>query len=289
MTARKEKKKAIAKKLLHKYRLVILNEDTFEERISFKLTRLNVFILVGTSAIVLIALTTLLIALTPLREYIPGYSSATLKRDARELLVKTDSLENALRVRNQYYANIQRVLAGTITAADFSQDSIQNDSLADPSELNLAPSREDSLLRVMVEKEDKYNLFKTATAEADFALFPPVKGTISAGYDSEIRHYAIDIVAEKDTPVKAAGDGTVIFAEWTAETGHAIIIEHSNNMITVYKHNASLNKQQGDLVQAGEVIAAVGNTGELTTGPHLHFELWSNGYPINPANFIDFN
>ncbi len=289
MTARKEKKKAIARKLLHKYRLVILNEDTFEERISFKLTRLNVFILVGISAIVLIALTTLLIALTPLREYIPGYSSATLKKDARELLVKTDSLENALRIRNQYYSNIQRVLAGTITAEDFLQDSIQDDSLSNPSQLDLTPSKEDSLLRVMVEKEDKYNLFKTATAEADFALFPPVKGTISSGYNSETRHYAIDIVAAKDTPVKAAGDGTVIFAEWTAETGHVLIIEHSNNMITVYKHNASLNKQQGDLVQAGEVIAAVGNTGEFTTGPHLHFELWSNGYPINPTNFIDFN
>tara|TARA_R110001632_G_scaffold193079_4_gene313984 strand:- start:635 stop:1501 length:867 start_codon:yes stop_codon:yes gene_type:complete len=288
MTRKKRKKKAIARKLLHKYRLVILNEDTFEERISFKLTRLNVFILVGLSGIILISLTTLLIALTPLREYIPGYSSTKLKKDARMLLVKTDSLERALRVRNQYYSKIQEVLSGTISAENFDRDSIRTATL-NPSELNLLPSKEDSILREFVEKEDKYNLFETAGAIGDFALFPPVKGAVSSGYNADEKHYALDIVTEKDAPVKAAGDGTVIFAEWTAETGHVMIIEHPKNMITVYKHNASLNKRQGDLVKAGEVIAVVGNTGELSTGPHLHFELWSNGYPIDPSNFIDFN
>tara|TARA_R110002051_G_scaffold4229_5_gene22761 strand:+ start:96511 stop:97377 length:867 start_codon:yes stop_codon:yes gene_type:complete len=288
MSRKKRKKKAIARKLLHKYRLVILNEDTFEERISFKLTRLNVFILVGLSGIILISLTTLLIALTPIREYIPGYSSTKLKKDARMLLVKTDSLERALRVRNQYYSKIQEVLSGTISAENFDRDSIRTATL-NPSELNLLPSKEDSILRVFVEKEDKYNLFETAGAIGDFALFPPVKGTVTAGYNANEKHYALDIVTEKDAPVKAAGDGTVIFAEWTAETGHVMIIEHPKNMITVYKHNASLNKRQGDLVKAGEVIAVVGNTGELSTGPHLHFELWSNGYPIDPSNFIDFN
>jgi murein DD-endopeptidase MepM/ murein hydrolase activator NlpD len=288
MTRKKREKKAIARKLLHKYRLVILNEDTFEERISFKLTRLNVFILVGLSGIILISLTTLLIALTPLREYIPGYSSTKLKKDARMLLVKTDSLERALRVRNQYYSKIQEVLSGTISAENFDRDSIRTATL-NPSELNLFPSKEDSILREFVEKEDKYNLFETAGAIGDFALFPPVKGTVSSSYNADEKHYALDIVTEKDAPVKAAGDGTVIFAEWTAETGHVMIIEHPKNMITVYKHNASLNKRQGDLVKAGEVIAVVGNTGELSTGPHLHFELWSNGYPIDPSNFIDFN
>jgi murein DD-endopeptidase MepM/ murein hydrolase activator NlpD len=288
MAGKKREKKAIAKKLLHKYRLVILNEDTFEERVSFKLTRLNVFILVGISGIVIISLTTVLIALTPLREYIPGYSSTKLKQDARMLLVKTDSLERALVVRNQYYSKIQEVLSGTITAENFDRDSVRNATL-NPSDLNLLPSKEDSTLRAFVEKEDKYNLFDTAGATGDFALFPPVKGTVSSGYNADERHYALDIVTEKDAPVKAAGDGTVIFAEWTAETGHVMIIEHAKNMITVYKHNASLNKSQGELVKAGEVIATVGNTGELSTGPHLHFELWSNGYPIDPSNFIDFN
>ncbi|MBE15180.1 MAG: M23 family metallopeptidase [Dokdonia sp.] len=288
MAQKKREKKAIAKKLLHKYRLVILNEDTFEERVSFKLTRLNVFILVGLSAIILISLTTLLIALTPLREYIPGYSSTQLKQDARRLLIKTDSLERALVVRNQYYEKIQEVLSGDITPEKFSRDTVLDQSDR-PTEIDLAPSKQDSVLRDLVEKEDKYNVFETAGATADMALYPPAQGSISDPYNVDKRHYAVDIVTEKDAPVKAAADGTVIFAEWTADTGHVIIIEHPQNMITVYKHNASLNKEQGDLVKAGEVIATVGNTGELSTGPHLHFELWSNGYPIDPSNFIDFN
>ena len=116
-----------------------------------------------------------------------------------------------------------------------------------------------------------------------------MKGTVSEGYNPEEKHYAVDIVTAKDAPVKATADGTVIFAEWTAETGYVIILEHKNGLISVYKHNASLAKEQGELVKAGEVIATAGNTGELSTGPHLHFEIWSEGYPIDPANFIDFD
>jgi len=120
-------------------------------------------------------------------------------------------------------------------------------------------------------------------------LFAPVKGTISEGYNPKEKHFAVDIVTVKDAPVKAAADGTVIFAEWTADTGYVVIIEHANNLISVYKHNASLSKEQGELVKAGEVVATAGNTGDLSTGPHLHFELWRDGYPINPTNFIDFD
>lgn len=288
MAEKKEKKKKIAKKLLHKYRLVILNEDTFEERISFKLTRLNVFILVGISAIILIILTTLLIAFTPLREYIPGYSSTKLKRNATLLVAKTDSIENAIRVNEQYYSSIRRVLSGDVEELEFDRDSIR-DAVFNDEEIYVLPSREDSLLRQTVEQEDKYNVFDKAIEDTDFSLFPPVKGTISSAYNASEKHFAVDIVTVKDAPVKATADGTVIFAEWTADTGHVLIINHGKNLITVYKHNASLNKVQGALVQAGEVIATVGNTGEFSTGPHLHFELWSNGYPINPTNFIDFN
>ena len=119
-------------------------------------------------------------------------------------------------------------------------------------------------------------------------LFPPVNGQISEPYNTEQKHYAVDIVVAKNTPVKATADGTVIFAEWTAQTGFVILIEHSYGLLSVYKHNATLTKTQGDLVRAGEVIATSGNTGDLTTGPHLHFELWSDGYAVNPTNFIDF-
>lgn len=288
MKERKRKPKKIKHKLLDKYKLVILNEDTFEERLSLKLTRLNVFVLVSLSAIFLIAVTYAIIAFTSLREYIPGYSSTALKKKATELSYKTDSLQQAIIMNDRYYASIKKVLKGDISATDFNKDSIIEAVKLEASEVDLSPTPEDSLLREKVDKEDKYNLFESATTATNFVLFPPVNGTISENYNVKEKHYAVDVVVAKDTPVKATANGIVIFAEWTASTGHVIIIEHSYGLISIYKHNASLTKSQGDLVKAGEVIATAGNSGELSTGTHLHFELWNDGYPINPTNFIDF-
>ncbi|WP_412987465.1 M23 family metallopeptidase [Pontimicrobium sp. IMCC45349] len=288
MNTNKKGKKKLARKLLHKYRLVILNEDTFEERFAVKLTRLNVFVILSLSTIILIALTTILIAFTPLREYIPGYSSTALKKQAIELSKKTDSLQQVITINEQYFASIKRVLEGDVNTVIFNKDSIIKAAELDVSEINLNPSREDSLLREKVDKEDKYNLFESATAASNFVLFPPVTGTISQLYNAEEKHYAVDIVVAKDTPIKATADGTVVLAEWTTQTGYVIILDHGNGLLSAYKHNASLTKTQGDLVKTGEVIAISGNTGELTSGPHLHFELWKDGYPINPSTFIDF-
>jgi len=288
MTNKKKNQKNFAKKLLHKYRLVILNEDTFEERFAIKLTRLNVFVLMSISAIFLIAATTVLIAFTPLREYIPGYSSTSLKKKATQLSYKTDSLKQVIAMNTQYFESIKRVLKGDVNTVDFNKDSIIEAAELDISNIDLNPSKEDSLLREKIDKEDKYNLFESATSKVNFVLFPPVNGTISEGYNVKDKHFAVDIVVAKDTPVKATADGTVILSEWTTQTGYVIILDHGNGLISAYKHNASLTKEQGELVKAGEVIAISGNTGELTTGPHLHFELWSNGYPIDSTTFIDF-
>ncbi len=285
---KKNKEKRIAKKLLHKYRLVVLNEDTFEERFAIKLTRLNVFVIVSISSILLVAGTIFLIAFTSLKEFIPGYSSTALKKKATELNYKTDSLQQVINLNEQYYASIKRVLTGDVDTVEFNKDSIIDAATIDAGELNLRPSKEDSLLRDIVDKEDKFNVFESGLSTTNFVLFPPVNGSISEAYNIKEKHYAVDVVVAKDTPVKATADGTVIFAEWTSQTGYVAIIEHSNDLISVYKHNASLTKQQGDLVKAGEVIALAGNSGVLSTGPHLHFELWNKGYPVNPTNFIDF-
>lgn len=288
MIDEKKDSKKIKRKLLDKYRLVILNENTFEERLSFKLTRLNVFVLASISTILLICATYALIAFTPLREYIPGYSSTALKKKAIELNYKTDSLQQVISMNERYYASIKKVLQGDVSVVDFNKDSIIEAVKLEESEIDLSPNLQDSLLREKVAKEDKYNLFESATSAANFVLFPPVNGTISEPYNLEEKHYAVDIVVAKDAPIKATADGIVIFAEWTPTTGHVIIIEHSYGLISVYKHNGGLTKTQGDLVKAGEVIATAGDSGELSTGPHLHFELWNDGYPINPTNFIDF-
>lgn len=287
MTTRKKEKK-FAKKLLHKYRLVVLNEDTFEERFAIKLTRLNVFVIVTLSTILLVAATIFLIAFTSLREFIPGYSSAKLKKQATELSFKTDSLQQIIDVNDKYFSSIKRVLTGDVKTVEFNKDSILNAANQETVELSIQPTKQDSLLRDKVDKEDKYNLFESAISASNFVLFPPVNGNISEGYNVKEKHYAVDIIVAKNTPVKATADGTVIFAEWTVATGYVVIIEHSYELISVYKHNASLTKEQGDVVKSGEVIALAGNSGEYTTGPHLHFELWSKGYPINPTNFIDF-
>jgi len=285
---KKEKRsKKIKHKLLNKYRLVVLNEDTFEERFTFKLNRLNVFVFSILSSLILIALTTILISFTPLREYIPGYSSVSLKKKATKLAYKTDSLQQVININEQYFSSIKKVLIGDVKTVDFNKDSIIEAAELDSSELNLTPSKEDSLLREKVSLEDKYNPLVT-NSEINFVLFPPVKGTISDGFNIKLKHYGVDVVTTKDAPIKATADGTVIFSEWTAETGYVIIIEHANNLISAYKHNSMLSKKQGQLVKAGEVIAKAGNTGELSTGPHLHFELWSDGYPIDPIDFIDF-
>lgn len=288
MAKKVKKRKDIKRKLLHKYRLVILNENTFEEKISFKLSRLNVFVSGSIFIICLIGLTILLIAFTPLREYIPGYSSTKLKRQATELTYKTDSLVNSLNYTNKYLDNIRKVLRGDIENTEINRDSLFEQFKLDPSSVDLNPIKEDSMLRAEVALEDKYNLFERNGDKSSVVLFPPLSGTLSDAFDRDKKHFAVDIVAPKDTPIKAVANGIVIFAEWTAETGYVIILEHKDGLLSVYKHNGSLSKSQGDIVRAGEVIASVGNTGELSTGPHLHFELWDNGNPVNPQDFIDF-
>ena len=289
MAQNKKEKKKFAKKLLHKYRMVVLNEDTFEERFSFRLTRLNVFVTVGLSAIFLVAITTVLIAFTPLREYIPGYSSAQLKEEAANLSYVSDSLQNVIRLNDQYLNSIKNALTGELDLDQLNRDSILSAPITDAEYEEINRIKADSLLREEVEQEDKYNILPTATDNINFSLFPPVKGTISDPYSIEDKHYAVDVVTSRNAPVKSVADGRVIFAEWTAETGYVIIIKHSYGLISAYKHNASLSKAQGEMVRAGEVIATAGNTGELTTGPHVHFELWNEGNPVDPSEYIDFN
>ena len=288
MARKKKKRNKISKKLLSKYRILLLNEDTFEERFSLRLNRLNVFVLITVSSIILISLTTLLIVFTPLKEYIPGYSSTALKKKAVTLSLKTDSLQRVINVNQKYFASIKKVLSGDIKAEDVNKDSIIQATKIEVDQLNLQPNQQDSILREKVDKEDKYSVFDSAKTGINFILFPPVNGTISEDFNIKDKHFAVDLAVEKNAPVKATADGTVIFSGFTTDTGNVIILEHSNALISVYKHNAKLTKKQGDLVKAGEVIAIAGNTGELSTGPHLHFELWSDGYPVNPNNFIDF-
>jgi murein DD-endopeptidase MepM/ murein hydrolase activator NlpD len=288
MSEKRQKRKIIKKKLFTKNRLVILNEDTFEEIFSLRLTLMNVFVVATIGALLIIFVTTYIIAFTPLREYIPGYASTKLKKDATELALKSDSLSEALKKNEAYITSIKKVLTGDLDYAKFSKDSLTVTSSEHVDEEDLQPSKEELKLRETVAREDKYNLFEKAKPRVNIVFFPPVKGMITEKFNAKNKHFAIDVALPKDTPIKATLGGTVIFADWTPSTGNVIIIRHNNGFISAYKHAASLTKSQGDAVRTGEVIALAGSTGQESTGIHLHFELWKDGFPIDPEIFIKF-
>jgi murein DD-endopeptidase MepM/ murein hydrolase activator NlpD len=282
-----KKKGKLKQKLTDKYRLVVLNEDTFEERFSLKLSVLNIFVLGGVLSFLLILITTFFITFTPIKEFIPGYSSTDLKIKATKLALKTDSLKKKLDILHNYTMALQPILTGEIKAKFIDSIQLESERIVIKDSL-LNASREDSIFREKIESKDRFPIQNNASSNVKIVFFAPLNGIISQDFDSKTKHLAVDIVAKKNAPVKATADGTVIFSGWTTETGNVIILKHAYNYISVYKHNGNLLKQQGDFVKSGEVIASVGSTGELTTGPHLHFELWSDGYAVNPINLIDF-
>ena len=288
MSEKRLKRKIIKKKLFTKNRLVILNEDTFEEIFSLRLTLMNVFVVATIGAVLIIFVTTYIIAFTPLREYIPGYASTQLKKDATELALKSDSLNYALKKNEAYIESIKKVLTGDLEYAKFNKDSISASVLEPVSEEELKPSSADLKFREGVDREDKYNLFEKAKPKVSTVLFPPVKGMITEKFNPKEKHYAVDIALAKNTPIKSILSGRVIFADWTPTTGNVVIIRHNSGFISVYKHAASVTVSQGDAVKTGEVIALAGSTGQESTGVHLHFELWKDGYSIDPSIFIEF-
>ncbi|WP_347067143.1 M23 family metallopeptidase [Flavobacterium sp. WV_118_3] len=286
MSAKRLKRQLLKKKLFNKNRLVILNEDTFEEIFSLKLNLMNVFVSLTVSTIFLITATTFIIAFTPLREYIPGYSSTKLKKEATQLAIKSDSLEQVMRQNNLYVESIKKVLTGNLDYARLNKDSIKvEDKTAEVADLN--PSQTDLKLREQVRLEDKYNVFEKAKPRVNLVLLPPVKGHIVEKYNAKNKHYNISIALAKNTPIKSIANGTVIFSDWTPTNGQVIIIRHNDGILSVYKRAASLTKSEGDVVKSGEVIALAGITGTYPD-VQLHFELWKDGYPIDPTQFIDF-
>lgn len=292
MALKKEKKENLRSRLRVKYRLVVMNEETFKERASLLLTPLNVIIFGGSLAIFLVVLVTYIIAFTPLREYIPGYADTNLRLQVYENTLRTDSLERELAMKDLYLQNINMIIAGQTP----SQETNEPDPSKDYQDIEFSTSKQDSLLRAMVEEEERYNIQNLQLGAEprlesnirNLFFFAPIKGDVTAGFDSQDQHYAVDVVAKENEPIKATLDGTVILSTWTYDAGHVIGIQHTSNLTSFYKHCSVLLKKAGDTVKAGEVIAVVGNSGELTTGPHLHFELWFNGRPVNPQDYIVF-
>lgn len=281
-------------RLKNTYRLVVMNDETFEEVSSYRLSLLNVYVLLSSLLVVMAIIVFLLIAATPLKKYLPGYGSVSQDKEIRELYQHMDEMEKELATHRRYSENFRKILVGDVeTEKDIPQVEEQKMD-------TLAPIPRDPILDQLQRGEARAGIGEEATEDRASNLSPrdvpleqmfftpPLRGTVSAKYAPENDHYGIDVLAPKNTAVQAAMDGYVFLSDWTLETGNTIGIQHTNNTITFYKHNSSLLKPAGSYVEAGEAVAIIGNTGTLSNGPHLHFELWHKGKSVDPTDYIEF-
>ncbi len=284
-------KRKLSQRLKDKYRLIIYNDNTFEELGYLRLKGFNLLWILGALSTSLVVLTVILIAYTSVRELLPDYPSSKLHRIIVMNALKLDSLEHEIEIRDKYFNNLNNIITGKSTddKINSNQDSVKVKNI------RFTKSDKDSIFRKQVEGEEQFNLTfsvqpkqQSSTSLSQIHFFTPLRGVVTNTFNPAISHYGVDIVAGPNEVIKAVLDGTVILSSWTLETGYVIEIQHENNLISVYKHNAEVFKKEGSHVKVGEVIAIVGNSGELTTGPHLHFELWYNGNPINPEDYIVF-
>ena len=284
-----KKKNSFWSRWRFKYRFVILNSENFEERLSFNMSRMNIFLLTCVTITLLMGGTALVIAFSPLREYLPGYTSTDIRRQIVTLNQLSDSLNTELINRERYLQNIKNIIEGR--NIDTSQVEIvpPNSTIED---VNFEKTPEDSLLREQVEAEEKFNFFGYTNVVNEsiekLLFFLPVKGFITESFNIEKEHFGVDLVTKENELIKSTLDGVVVMSSWTSETGHVIAVQHENNLISVYKHNSVLLKDQGEKVEAGEAIAIIGNSGKWSSGPHLHFELWHNNNPVDPEQYILF-
>lgn len=292
--------RSLMEKLRDKYRLVIMNDDTFEEVTSVKLTPLAVYVGLSTLIVGTAILVTMLIIWTPLKRYIPGYGDFTRDSEIAELTGKVANLENEIEAHRRYNENFRKLLTGDVQdmteAAVKKQGQPENPADTMPRDIDRIP--EDEKLRSEVAMgtftaDPKAAKATLSTLASDIPLeqlffMPPVSGEVTAKFDLAKSHHGLDVAAPKNTAVKAAANGSVISAGYTVETGYSIAVQHPNNVVTIYKHNSVLLRREGDNVKAGEAIAIIGNSGENTSGPHLHFELWHKGRSVDPALYINF-
>jgi len=284
-------RKTLSNWLNNRYLLIIRNEENFAEKTTISFTYAKV-ILITFLILMALMLVSLYLSRTLMAQWFdPRHDQIVMSRKLIQLRLKVDSLESQVDMKDQYMSNVQKILRGEVAGPRI--DSIQEQTaIKDVSAAEIGPISEvDSQFRKDFEQSElSYisvgNRYLRELEETFF--FSPIEGIVSRKFDVSIEHYGIDIVSKSEEPVKSIADGTVIFADWTQDAGNVIAIQHRGNIISVYKHNSALMKKVGNFVYSGEVISIIGNTGELTTGPHLHFEIWYNGNPVNPEEFISF-
>ena len=268
------------------FRLVVINDETLEEEGFLKLSRSNIIILASVLLVSAFVISFCIIVYSPLNKHLPGKSSELVQKELVTLALKSDSLASALSISSLYLSNIESIIKGDSINFEYLDDSLNK---IDNSEINFVKSKEDSLLRIRVEMEDQSSINLNAQRKSkQFLFFPPIEGFISDSFNLKKNHYGIDLVAKTGAKIKSIGEGTVVVSDWNPQTGYVLGIQHSENFISFYKHCSVLLKNVGDIITTGENIAIIGNSGELSSGPHLHFELWKSGVPLDPSLYISF-
>ena len=283
----KNKRKAFWKNVKFKYKLTITNENTLEEIVGIHVSKLNGVSVLLSAVTVIFLITSVIIAFTPLRNYLPGYMNSEVREQVVLNALRADSLQWLLERQRMYIMNIQDIISGNVKA-----DSVHSiDSLtAVRSEELMERTQAEDEFRKQYEETERYNLtsLDNVPMVTGLIFFRPTRGMMSSEFDANKKHFGIDITASPNESILATLDGTVVLATYTAETGYVIQVQHSQNLLSIYKHCGSLLKKVGDTVKAGEAIALVGNTGEKHTGPHLHFEIWNRGRALDPSKYIVF-
>ena len=280
--------KRFSRFLRRRYRLVILNDTTFGEKFSLRLSPWGIIIGMLAITIVMTTIVISLVAFTPLREYIPGYGDVTERKQILSLNIKADSIEQSIERRDLY---INSVLDAFHERVETKSDKPKRDTTGKYKKVNIKPSETDIEFRG--EYENKKNAAGSVarliySGLSEIVFFTPVKGFITTSYSISEEHLGVDVVTKEDETIKSTLDGTVVYTGFTSEDGNIIQVQHNNNLISIYKHCSAVLKTRGDRVRSGEAIAVVGNTGEKSNGPHLHFELWYNGSSVNPQEFVAF-
>jgi murein DD-endopeptidase MepM/ murein hydrolase activator NlpD len=284
-------KKTLSSWLTNRYQLIIRNEENFAEKTSVGFTYSKIILFSVIIFIVFLVISLFLVETVLEKWFDPKYEQMVLNQQLYGLALKVDSLAHEVDRKDRFIANFQRVLSGD--TSDFKDPAEiligESQPLNKPTALNIDPT--DSAFRRDFEKSDLSLITLTNVKNRELKeafFFSPITGFISDRYNVKKGHFGVDIVSKTNEPVKCIADGTVIFSDWTQNEGYVLMIQHSANLISVYKHNAELYKKLGTFVNAGEIISIVGNSGEMTNGPHLHFEMWYNGNSLNPEEFVTF-
>jgi murein DD-endopeptidase MepM/ murein hydrolase activator NlpD len=284
-------KKTISNWLTSRYQLVIRNEENFAEKTSvgFTYSKIILFSVILFSVIFIISL---FLSKTLLAKWFdPRHAQIEMNKQLVQLKDQFDSLSVEVERKDQFILNFQRVLSGDTSEFKDPAEIMNADTRQSPKPQDDKTEPTDTAFRREFEKSDLSLVSLTSVKYRELQetfFFSPISGFISDRYDMKRGHYGVDVVAKTNEAVKNVADGSIIFASWTQDAGYVIMIQHRGNLISVYKHNAELLKKVGTFVNAGEIISIVGNSGEMTDGPHLHFELWYNGNPLNPEDFVTF-